>query len=103
MKRYLLITTLVVLTGAAIGLAAIPTRSGVAEQLTPAAAQADFDLMRKALEEAHSGLYRYSTKAEMDRLFDMERAKLNRSVTKTEFLVVVAETLAGDDLNQKQK
>ena len=66
----------------------------VSEALTTAQTQADFDLMRKALEEAHSGLYRYSSKAEMDRMFDAERAKLSRPMTKSEFLVVVAETLA---------
>jgi C-terminal processing protease CtpA/Prc len=66
----------------------------IAAELTPAAAQADFDLMRKALEEAHTGLYRYATKAEMDRAFDAQRAKLNRPMTKVEFLAVLAETLA---------
>jgi len=68
--------------------------STAAAALTVAAAQADFDLMRKALEEAHTGLYRYSTKAEMDRAFDVQRAKLNRAMTKVEFLAVLAETLA---------
>jgi hypothetical protein len=58
-----------------------------AEALTPAQTQSDFDLMRKALEEAHSGLYRYSTKADMDRIFDKERAKLG-AMTRTEFLLV---------------
>ena len=66
----------------------------VAEALPPAETQADFDLMRKALEEAHSGLYRYSPKAEMDRMFDAERAKLNRPLTKAEFMAVLIETLA---------
>lgn len=66
----------------------------VAAVLTTAQTAADFDLMRKALEEAHSGLYRYSSKAEMDRAFDAERAKLNRPMPKAEFLAVVAETLA---------
>ena len=63
-------------------------------ELTQAAAQADFDLMRKALEEAHTGLYRYVTKAEMDRVFAAQRAKLNRPVTKTGFIAILAETLA---------
>jgi C-terminal processing protease CtpA/Prc len=65
-----------------------------AEALTPAQTQSDFDLMRKALEEAHSGLYRYSTKADMDRVFDKERAKLGRAMTRTEFLLVLSETIA---------
>jgi C-terminal processing protease CtpA/Prc len=62
--------------------------------LMTAAAQADFDLMRKALEEAHTGLYRFSTKAEMDKVFDAQRAKLDRPLTKFEFQAVVSETLA---------
>ncbi len=71
-----------------------PQTSAATGGLTPAAAQADFDLMRKALEEAHTGLYRFSTKAEMDRVFDAQRAKLNRPMAKVEFLAVLAETLA---------
>ncbi len=67
----------------------------VSQGLTSAEAHSDFDLMRHALEEAHPGLYRYSTKAQMDRAFDAQRAKLNRSMKKTEFMAVVAETLAG--------
>src|SRR5262247_106362 len=63
-------------------------------KLQPAEAQADFDLMRKALEEAHTGLYRFLTKAEMDKAFETQRKRLNRPMTKAEFLAVVAETLA---------
>ena len=63
-------------------------------ELSPAQMQADFDLLRHALEEAHPGLYRYSTKAEMDRGFDAQRAKLSGPMTKLQFEVVVAQTLA---------
>jgi len=62
-------------------------------ELTAAAAREDFDLMRQALEEAHSGLYRYSTKAEIDRAFDAGRARLRGPLSKREFLVVLCETL----------
>ena len=68
--------------------------SVASQELTMAQMQADFDLMRHALEEAHPGLYRYSTKAEMDRGFDAQRAKLTRPMTKSQFEVVVAQTLA---------
>jgi hypothetical protein len=37
--------------------------------------------MRAMLEEVHPGVYRYSTKAEMDRMFRAQRAKLNHSMT----------------------
>lgn len=62
--------------------------------LTPAQLQSDFDLMRRALEEVHSGLYRYTPKADMDRTFATQRAKLSHSMTETKFLAVVGETLA---------
>ena len=65
-----------------------------AVNLSLAEAQADFDLMRKALEEAHTGLYRFTTKAEMDKAFDAQRAKLNRSMTKLEFQAVIVAALA---------
>ena len=67
---------------------------GGVQWLTSAQMQADFDLMRHALEEAHPGLYRYSTKAQMDREFDSQRGKLSRPMTKEQFEVVVAQTLA---------
>src|SRR5207248_8105871 len=38
--------------------------SSVTDVLTVAQQQADFDLMRRALEEAHGGIYRYSTKGQ---------------------------------------
>jgi C-terminal processing protease CtpA/Prc len=68
--------------------------SASAEAMPPAQTQEDFDLMRKALEEAHSGLYRYSSKEEMDRMFNARRARLNRPLSKSEFMAVLVETLA---------
>lgn len=63
------------------------------KDLTPAQMQADFDLMRHALEEAHPGLYRYSTKAQMDQQFDAQRAKLSSPMTRLQFEKVVAQML----------
>src|SRR5262245_53501724 len=103
MKKHLLLAFLISLLNPSFvaaslqsgaGNASVTQSSPVTGKLQPAEAQADFDLMRKALEEAHTGLYRFSTKAEMDKVFDTQRAKLGRPVTKTEFLAVVAETLA---------
>jgi hypothetical protein len=68
--------------------------SAAGNQLAPGQMQADFDLMRHALEEAHSGLYRYSAKSQMDHGFDLERAKLDRPMSKPQFEAVLAETLA---------
>ena len=60
--------------------------------LTAEQARADFDFLRRVLEEAHAGLYRYSTKADMDRVFDAQRARLNRAMRKTEFMILLSET-----------
>ncbi|MGH9833930.1 MAG: S41 family peptidase [Blastocatellia bacterium] len=103
MRKHLLLAVLISLINPLLVAASLQTGAGVISRtqgssvtgtLTTAEAQADFDLMRKALEEAHSGLYRFSTKAEMDRAFDAQRAKLNRPLTRPEFFVVMAETLA---------
>ena len=103
MKKHLLLAILISLLNplfvaanfqSGAGNASVTQSSSVTGKLQPAEAQADFDLMRKALEEAHTGLYRYSTKAEMDKVFNTQRAQLSRPMTKTEFLAVVAETLA---------
>jgi Peptidase family S41 len=103
MRKHLLLAILISLINPLLMAASLQSGAGnvsgaqsssVTGQFQPAEAQADFDLMRKALEEAHSGLYRFSTKAEMDNVFDRQRAKLSRPMTKTEFLAVLAETLA---------
>jgi len=62
--------------------------------LSSSAAQADYDLLRKALEEAHPGLYRYSSKVQIDQMFDRERAKLDAPLTRLAFREIVAKTLA---------
>lgn len=105
MTNLMRLVALIALTGALLGIASSEPAPGVitrtatavpsvSETMPAAQTQADFDLMRKALEEAHSGLYRYSSKTQMDRAFDAQRAKLNRPMSKTEFLTVLAETLA---------
>lgn len=65
-----------------------------AAPLSASDAQADFDFMRKALEEAHTGLYRFSAKTDLDRAFDRQRTKLSRPMARMEFFEVMAETLA---------
>jgi C-terminal processing protease CtpA/Prc len=98
MRKFLLFTLLIGLLILQAGVAgrkvvALQTASAT-EKLTPTHTQADFDLLRKALEEAHTGLYRYTTKGEMARVFEAGRAKLNRPMTKVEFFTVASETLA---------
>lgn len=47
--------------------------------------QSDFDLYRKALEEAHPGLYRYHSKAQFDSIFDKTRKDLSEVNTVIDF------------------
>lgn len=103
MKKLLLLALLAYLNAPRLGfsepsaeagkVSATPLPGAIGE-LTAAQMRADFDLMRQALEEAHPGLYRYSTKREMDLAFEAQRAKLNHPSPKVHFLLVVSELLA---------
>ncbi len=39
----------------------------------------DFQIMRQALEQAHGGLYRYTSKADMDSTFDRAYKRIDQS------------------------
>jgi hypothetical protein len=56
--------------------------------------QSDFDQLRGALEEAHGGLYRHSTKADMDKTFARFRQQLNNPMTQYQFISLLSELLA---------
>jgi len=62
--------------------------------LQPAQLQQDFDVLRRALEEAHGGLYRYTPKADLDKTFGAFRAGLDRPMTTLEFGAALSGTLA---------
>ena len=57
--------------------------------LTVQQLQSDYDSLRNALEEAHSGLYRYSTKDEVNRIFDRYRSQLDHPMTTLQFASVI--------------
>ena len=63
-------------------------------QLSSAAAQADFDVLRRALEEAHGGFDRFVTRAELDHRLDAQRTRLNRPMSTLVFAGIVAEAIA---------
>lgn len=87
MIRKLLVPVIILLTGCAHRHAPPfePARSFPADTLT-----ADFDLMRSALEDAHPGLYDFTSEPEMDAFFDSMRAELNHDMTEPEFLRLIA-------------
>jgi len=57
--------------------------------LTVQQIRSDYDSLRSALEEAHSGLYRYSTKDEVSRIFDRYRSQLDHPMTSLQFASVI--------------
>jgi hypothetical protein len=57
--------------------------------------QEDFDLLQKAIEEVHGGLYRHLTRDRVNGHFSTLRTKLNTVKSKNEFITLVSETLAG--------
>ena len=86
-RRLGLATTLVVLIANIAAAQAIPAR------LSAAQAQQDLDVARKALEEAHGALYRFTPKPELDRKFDALRARANREMSRREFFGLVNEMM----------
>lgn len=60
----------------------------------PKALQEDLRIAKAALEEGHPGVYRYSTKQQIDRAFAEAESKLNRPMSATEFYRVLAPAVA---------
>jgi hypothetical protein len=88
-----LISLLALLPAAAAAPADAPP-GPLAEKMTVEQQLADFDVMRDALEEAHTGLYRYTPKAQLDAAFAAARARLSRPVTKLELWVTLNQAVA---------
>jgi hypothetical protein len=55
----------------------------------------DFSVLRKVLEEAHIGLYRYSSKKTIDSLMDAQFAKVNRPMTELDFFRIINPVMTG--------
>jgi Peptidase family S41 len=55
---------------------------------------ADFNVFRHSLEEGHSGIYRYTKKPDMDRIFDAAEKSLNHSMDAIDFYRVLAPVVA---------
>src|SRR5690349_5692353 len=61
---------------------------------TPEQLREDFQVARRALEEGHSGIYRYTPKPQLDRTFDAAARALDHPMNAYEFLRVLAPTVA---------
>jgi hypothetical protein len=77
-------------------LTSVPARAGTetSKRFEPAQLREDFRIARQSLEEGHSGLYRYTNKAELDRIFDEAEESLDHPMDLDEFYRVMAPTIA---------
>jgi hypothetical protein len=64
------------------------------ETLEPEKLRADFRIARQALEEGHSGIYRYTSKQELDRVFDQAEKSLTKPMSMLAFYRVLAPVVA---------
>src|SRR5215831_13992839 len=62
----------------------------VPQTFSPQALQEDLLFLRKTLEEGHPGLYRYTSIAEMERLFDQTEQQLNHPMDELAFYRILA-------------
>ena len=69
-------------------------RFSIAQEIAPTQLRDDFRIMRKALEDAHGGIYRYTSKTEMNRTFDRAYRRIDRPMTDLEFWRLVAPVVA---------
>lgn len=67
--------------------------SPLAKVYSVAQLRSDFQLMRRAMEEAHPGLYRYHPRDSVSRWFDATEARLSRPMTELQFRRVVEPTI----------
>ena len=66
----------------------------IGKTIEPDKLVADFRLARQALEEGHSGIYRYTPKEELDGLFDRAEKSLTRPMNAVEFYRILAPVVA---------
>lgn len=103
LNRLTIITSITLLAGlsydyvrAARGpaLGQVPVSQQTSVQLTVEQALQDFDVLRKALEEAHGGLYRYNSKSETDKYFAALRARITAPLSDRAFRALIADVIA---------
>ena len=66
----------------------------VGKKIEPDKLVVDFRLARQALEEGHSGIYRYTAREKLDGLFDVAEKSLNRPMNAVEFYRILAPVVA---------
>lgn len=75
-------------------LPAQPAQPAWPAPLPPAALREDFDVLRRALAEAHGGYDRFAPRAEVDRRIEAHRARLDHPMDAAAFATILEEALA---------
>lgn len=70
-------------------------RAQTTEKFQPAQLREDLRIARQSLEESQSGLYRYTKKADLDRIFDEAEKSMDHPMNFFEFYRVMMPTIAG--------
>lgn len=82
------------LINGAAGLLLAVSAAATATPLAPHQMQADLQLVRRALEETHGGIYRYTSKAALARAFDGAAAKMNQPMDAVQFHRILGPVVA---------
>jgi hypothetical protein len=59
-------------------------------KIEPALLKQDFTQLKDSLQNLHPGLYRYKSKAETDKLFELDYRKLDQALTEVDFFAIVS-------------
>ncbi|UUZ50537.1 hypothetical protein LP420_12395 [Massilia sp. B-10] len=65
-----------------------------APQLSVQQMRDDFQLTRRAIEEAHGGIYRYTPKRDLDRIFDAAAARIDHPMDAMAFQRILSPAVA---------
>src|ERR1700730_3044475 len=93
-KLYFVLLALSTLAVALLLAASSLARAQTTKKFEPRQLREDFQIARQSLEEGHSGLYRHTKKAELDRIFDETEKSLDHPMDVREFYRVMAPTIA---------
>ncbi|UCG87366.1 MAG: hypothetical protein JSW71_02135 [Gemmatimonadota bacterium] len=90
LKKAVLIAALITVVGSLQAQQAATRQS----QFTPQQLREDLAVLRSSLEEGHGGFYRYSSKAEMDLVFERAAQAISEPMTELEFYRLLAPIIA---------
>jgi len=80
--------------GLLLAVVACPSLVSAQDKIEPKLLLEDFRIARTSLEEGHSGIYRYTSKVELDREFDAAAQRVDHPMTALEFYRLLAPVVA---------